>query len=149
MTFEDADIATIADQVFAIMLGLECAPFGDARPGGLETVVGCVQVTGAWHGAVTLDCSAQLARAAAAAMFEAAPDELTSAEVHDAVGELANMTGGNVKNLVPGACQLSLPAVAQGTDFRMSIPGSVVRNQVDFLCAAQPLRVTVLERQER
>jgi len=120
---------------------------GAAGPAG-AVATSCVQVTGPWSGAITLDCSAELARRSAAAMFQTAPDDLTTAEINDAVGELANMTGGNVKNLVPGLSQLSLPAVAQGVDFHLAVPGAVVVNQVDFLCDGEPLRITVLEREE-
>ncbi len=147
--FDEDDLRTITDEVFGVMLGLDCAPV-DRAPEPLRgtVVASCVQVTGAWSGAVTLDVSADLARSAAAAMFQADPGDLSVEEIHDAVGELANMTGGNVKNLVTGTAQLSLPAVAQGIDFHMRIPGAVVRNQLDFVCAGEPLRVTVLERRE-
>jgi len=149
VTFDDDDLRAITGEVFGLMLGLECEPApAPAAAGEADLVTGCVQVTGAWSGAVTLDLAADLARLAAAAMFSADPGDLSPGDVDDAVGELANMTGGNVKNLVRGTAQLSLPAVAQGNGFRMTIPGAVVRNQLDFVCAGRALRVTVLERRE-
>jgi chemotaxis protein CheX len=152
VTFDDDDLRAITGEVFGLMLGLDCAPApapgSAARPDEADLVTGCVQVAGAWSGAVTLDLAADLARLAAAAMFSADPRDLSPGDVDDAVGELANMTGGNVKNLVRGASQLSLPAVAQGNGVRMTIPGAVVRNQLDFVCAGRALRVTVLERRE-
>jgi chemotaxis protein CheX len=132
------------------MLGLDVSrkDGGRGMDGTEQMITSCVQITGAWAGAVTLKCSLELARATAAAMFAAEPEDLGEDEVQDAYGELANMTGGNIKNLVEGTCHLSLPAVAQGVSYRLSIPGSVVRNQLDFTSDGQPLRVTVLERVE-
>lgn len=110
---------------------------------------GCILITGDWEGAVTLDLPSGLARRAGAIMFGGSPDEVADAEIRDVVGELTNITGGNVKALVGGTCQLSLPAVTEGADYLMSLPGSSVVNRVQLDCDGELLLVTVLERKHK
>ncbi|MCZ7527730.1 MAG: chemotaxis protein CheX [Acidimicrobiia bacterium] len=108
-----------------------------------------MQITGAWEGAVMLDLPEPLARDAAAAMFGMEPDELGDDEVLDALGELANMIGGNVKGMLDADCKLSLPTVAEGKDFRVCVPGSGVQTALVFDCAGKPFQVQLLVRQDR
>jgi CheY-specific phosphatase CheX len=79
-----------------------------------STVVGFVEIDGPWRGRVTVSCSEQLATTITAQMFEMDPAETTKAELVDAMGEIANMIGGNVKALLPGPSKLSLPLVYHG-----------------------------------
>ncbi|MCU0705946.1 MAG: chemotaxis protein CheX, partial [Fimbriiglobus sp.] len=48
------------------------------------------------------------------AFFDTPSAEVTPAELADALGELANMVGGNLKALLPDGCRLSLPSVEPG-----------------------------------
>ena len=61
------------------------------------------------------------------AMDESEP--LDDAEVADAVGELVNMVGGNIKSLMPGPSALTLPVVAASFVDTSSI-------QFDYVMAA-------------
>ena len=123
----DADIKDIARSIWATLFELPLEDGDAARLGPESTVTSCVQIDGAWQGAVVLQCPLTLARTLTAAMFQAdtAP-ELD--EVHDALGELANMLGGNVKALLPGPSRISLPAVAVGSDYQMSVVGTTARD---------------------
>src|SRR3954469_21440638 len=56
-----------------------------------------VELRGAWNGDLSLSCPADLARRAAGVLFDKAPGQIEEAEARDALGELANMTGGNLK----------------------------------------------------
>jgi chemotaxis protein CheX len=140
MRFDDDDIAKIAYEVLSVMLGLELAALPGGAPLG-PAVMGVVTSQGTWQGVVTLACSPVLARLAAAAMFRLDPSELSDDEVDDTMGELANIVGGNVKDLVGGQSKLSLPAVMRG-----AAPSGAATNQIDFLCAAEPMRVIILDR---
>jgi len=60
---------------------------------------------------VVVRCSAAAARNAAAALLGVELDDVTTEDVTDALGELANIIGGNVKSLLPEPCALSLPHV--------------------------------------
>lgn len=121
------DVTTIAQDVWGSFLAmdLEQHPLGpDAPRLAGRTMTGCVHVTGAWQGSVLLECGSDSARAAAEAMFGAEPGTLPPEEVSDALGELTNMVGGNVKSLLPGPSTLSIPSVAEGVEYTVRVPGA-------------------------
>lgn len=109
-------------------------------------LAGCVHVTGAWEGAVLIECSERTASQAAGVMFGASPASLAPDDVQDALGELANMTGGNVKALLPGPSTLSLPTVVAGTEYTTRIPGSTLLSAVAFDWEGDPLVVRLMRR---
>jgi chemotaxis protein CheX len=142
---------TIQDSVTTIwssMLGMEAQPNASRPPSTTPPVylTGCVQITGAWQGAVTLDCPCELAKHAAAVIFDMPLDDVGSLEMHDTLGELTNIIGGNFKSFLPEPCNLSLPAVTQGTDYAFRILDSEVVNRVGFQCKGYPFVVTILKR---
>ena len=123
--------------------------FLDGDPSGLvarrsdmpaDKITGCVYLTGAYTGSIMLQCSPPAARNAAAALFSIAPEAVTPSEVVDALGEIANMVGGNVKSMLPGPSALSLPSVVQG---ELSVPGARVVREVQLAWRAQPLFVSL------
>lgn len=123
--------------------------FLDGDPTGLvaggtemtaDKITGCVHLSGAYTGSIMLQCSPPAARDAAAALFSIAPDDVTQTELVDAIGEIANMVGGNVKSMLPGPSMLSLPSVVQG---QLSVPGAQVVREVLLAWRAQPLIVSL------
>jgi len=109
----DADLLTIAEQVWTSYLDVDgmspLVPVPAEKP-SLD-VSASVSMTGAWRGHVVVRCSAAAARNAAAALLGVELDDVTTEDVTDALGELANIIGGNVKSLLPEPCALSLPHV--------------------------------------
>jgi chemotaxis protein CheX len=73
--------------------------------------------------------------------LEESDGAVSDADVADAVGELVNMIGGNVKSLMPGPSALSLPVVAAGRVARSSDSVEVCR--LDASWAGDPLLVSV------
>ena len=114
-----------------------------------HTLAGCVQITGAWDGAVALHCDVDLARQVAALMFSMPSESISIEEVQDALGELVNMTGGNLKALLAEPCHLSLPAVVEGNNYTLRIPGSTPISQVAFECQGHPFLVTLVKKEEK
>jgi hypothetical protein len=55
------------------------------------------------------------------------------------------MIGGNLKALLPGPSNLSLPAVTDGADYAPRVPGSRVMSRAGFECWDQPFVITVME----
>lgn len=102
-----------------------------------------VTIKGEWDGMVAMEMTAVGAQRVTCGMLgmDPATDEPSDTDVVDAVGELVNMVGGNVKSLVPGPSQLSLPLVATGQFARGSDHHEVVR--MEFQWGAEPLAVTV------
>ena len=126
MDLTQVDLHQIAADIWAAILGLELKPnpATEAHDPDDRVVTGCVQITGDWAGAVTVQCSDRLARRATSLMFAMEEDEVSDEEINDTIGELANMTGGNVKSLLAGSCQLSLPSVTSGREYSVVIPSA-------------------------
>jgi chemotaxis protein CheX len=150
----EPELTEITERVWASLVEIPLIPRQPGQPGagpskhgvGSRTFTSCVQITGAWEGAVTVHCSERLAKVLTAAMFMVDPEDTTPEEIGDALGELANMVGGNVKALLPEPCRISLPAVADGMDYRLSVPGARPVSAVTWTCDAEPLMVRLLER---
>ena len=111
-----------------------------------EYVTSWVSISGSWSGTITIGCSMAAARRAAAAMFGVTPEEASEEEVRDAMGEVANIIGGNLKGMLQGHSTLSLPTVADGADDSMHVPGSVAIQASRFESGGEPLVVTVFSR---
>ncbi|MES2521513.1 MAG: chemotaxis protein CheX [Gemmatimonadota bacterium] len=111
-----------------------------------RTFAGVVQITGAWNGAVAVQCSELLARRATTAMMGMEDADIGLTDIQDTLGELANMTGGNIKALMPETCAMGLPVVVEGGDFRLRVPGSVQLLQCAYRAGGEPFSVTVLQR---
>jgi chemotaxis protein CheX len=119
-------------------------------PGSREPFVGgCVQITGAWDGGVRVDCSASLAQRAAAAFFGTESGKVSLEQVRDAVGELANMSAGSIKPLLPRPCHIALPSVVDGSNFELTIRNSQVVLSSRFVSQGQTLLVTIFEASPR
>lgn len=106
------DLAALVEEIWASLVDVETEPLvpvADVR--ATEPLTdrwsGQVVVDGDWRGIVRVDVAVPMAEALAARMLGGTPGP---ADLEDAVGELANMIGGNVKSLVPGDGTLSLPA---------------------------------------
>lgn len=139
-------IASIAQDVWQSFLemDLEQHPLqADAPDLEGRTVTGCVHISGEWNGSVFVECTSELAIAAAEAMFGADPGTLPDDEVSDALGELTNMIGGNIKSLLPAPSKLSTPSVADGVGYTVRVPGAVRLDRVALVCAAGPLFISI------
>jgi chemotaxis protein CheX len=149
MTLASDDITEIAREVWSGMLGLdsEVVPTGTDQGDG-QLFTGTVTVTGAADCLVSIQTSDAGARAYAAAMFGSTAGEVADDEVVDAVGELTNMVGGNIKSLLPEPSRLSLPAVAQGRRQLLHVPGAEVLNQVALSSEGEQVLITVWSRPE-
>src|SRR5581483_9928567 len=110
LAFED--VTRLTEDIWLSTVGLAVRPSDETVPGRLSgrTLDGIVNTTRAYHGAVVVQCSLRLAARLAAAMFDLGPRHPTLADMQDALGEITNMTGGNIKALLTGTCHLSLPA---------------------------------------
>ncbi len=142
------DVVRVTHEIWGSMLSLDLTTTGSAWGEDEVGVVGCVQIVGAWQGAVRLDMSPALAIKAAAALAGIQPAEVTPDAIKDAAGELANITAGSIKILLPGPSHLSLPVSADGTDYRVRIKGGRRLLQAAFDHLGEELLVTILERAE-
>ena len=144
---EEGKMSEAVETVWATLLGLPATLNEAVLTGRLKSsmLTGCIQITGAWQGAVKVECSGGLARRVAAIMFGADDCEVTADQINDALGELTNIIGGNIKALLPEPSQLSMPAVTEGTDYLFSVPGSRPMAEMSFTCDGNPFQITILE----
>ena len=134
------DVVAVTQEVWSTLLGLDLAPHSDL-PVPPSLITGCVQITGSWEGAVLLSVSDTFGRLATEAMF--GTDDVSADDVIDAVGELTNMVGGNIKSLLPAPSQLSVPSVATGERYVVHVPGASPLYQLVLGCGIEPVTVSV------
>lgn len=103
----------IVANVFDAMLGMPTSPMNN-RPDCADEPrqVAAIRITGSISELIVVEAPLATAQAVGETMFAAEPGSLTDEEVSDAVGEVVNMIGGNVKGLHEGDSALSLPCVS-------------------------------------
>ncbi len=111
-------------------------------------LAGCIQITGAWNGTVTINYPMSLAKQVATIMFDLKGEPVEEDLIQDALGELTNMTGGNIKSLLPEPSYLSLPAVAV-TKNSMRVPGSELVSKITFQCNGENFQVSLLKKVDK
>ncbi|MGY1823401.1 chemotaxis protein CheX [Geodermatophilus sp. SYSU D00079] len=137
---DEGTVQEIADQAWAALVGEDevLVPLPGELPA--ETLSSWVDVVGPWTGTVVLTCGRDTAEQLARAMLrEHAPEVLEDEDVTDALGELANVVGGNVKAVLPGPSVLGLPEV--GVAPRVLSPADTCR--VDAQWRGRPLTISV------
>jgi len=145
MLIESNDVKQMASDIWGGMLQMELEPVAEYFTTH-DGIGACVQITGAWEGAVRVDCSKALAQIATSRFLAVTPEEVSIDQIRDAMGELANMSAGSVKPLLPPPCQLSLPTVADGSDYNFTVPHGEVLLTSAFRCGKELVRITILQR---
>jgi hypothetical protein len=150
MEVETPKLLSVAPEIWEMMLALQLDPLGapppDLFPDGESSITALVTVNGDWTGAIAVQTASGAARRFAAAMFMAEdPSTLTSDEIHDAQAELTNMTGGNIKNMLPGSCKIGIPSVTEGTGYVVRIPRTTPIHKLVYDCHGDKVLVTVFE----
>lgn len=147
MLIRSEDVEAMTSQIWSGMLQIDL----NSSAGSSAKIAGigaCVQITGAWEGAVRVDCSSSLARLATSRFLGTTPEQVDIDQIRDAIGELANMSAGSVKPLLPPPCHLSLPTVADGADYNFTVPHGAVLFTSAFEYQGEPLKITILQRRD-
>ncbi|MFZ3048073.1 MAG: chemotaxis protein CheX, partial [Desulfatirhabdiaceae bacterium] len=124
--------------VFDTMLSMKMDPVAIETEGMIlgSKVVGTVSFAGEVMGNICIHVTDLFARTMAAAMLGMEPDEMEDEdEVNDVIGEVSNMIGGDLKSRLCDAgfpCQLSIPSITRGSDFRIESMGWARHEQVAF-----------------
>ncbi len=108
MNINEADLESLTRDIWSTMIGLELVDAvmaGTPDPG----ISSQIEIEGDTEVALRIDCSMELARKVAARLFDMPEEEIETELVLDAMSEMANILGGNIKGLWPGAIKLSLP----------------------------------------
>jgi chemotaxis protein CheX len=139
------DVEEVVKSIWSTLVDVPLEPGGGTGGSEESMVTGIVNIDGAWRGAVFVQCPLALASLLTAAMFQG--DEApTLDDVRDALGELTNMVAGNVKALLPEPSSISLPTVAFGSNYQISVVGTRVVATVPFTSDSDLLIVSVVQR---
>lgn len=148
---QSSDIIDIARNVWTGFLGIPIDSL--AEESTLEwkrdnVVSGSIAIEGAWDGHVVISCSREAAQRAAAAMFSVTPEEVTDEQISDAFSEIINITGGNIKALLPSPSRLSLPQILKNEE-----PGTLPAEyypitSVGLACEGSPFQIELHRRRE-
>jgi chemotaxis protein CheX len=137
---DEETVQSIAQEAWSALVGED--EFLVPLPGEpvVDPVSSRVDIVGPWNGAVVIttgrDTASELARCL---LREHAPEVLEDEDVDDALGEIANVVGGNVKAVLPGPSVLGLPEIGTAP-----IPGDPADTcRVEALWRGRPLTVTV------
>lgn len=129
------DIHQVITEVWAPSMELyDLAATDDATGEREHTAV--LDATGGWTGAILVEATGSFSRAVAAKMFGMPRTEVGPDEADDAIGELANVVGGNIKSLL-GEDEVDLGLPRTG----VQVDGDVVATCT--LAAAPGFEVTV------
>jgi len=146
MTLDRGQVASLIDDIWMTTLGLPTRPTAESAAGLDEeaTLDGLIHIAGDWQGTVAVQVPRRLAATIAVRMLRLGDVAPTLEDMQDALGEIANMTGGNIKALLPGRCVLSLPAVVEGRAYTIRIPSSQTVTRVAFECEGAVALVSVM-----
>lgn len=143
------DIFAITQNVLETMLQVSVEPSPDQSEMLTENcMTGCIQISGGWKGAVLLQTSEEFASIAASKLLLVNEADVCAEDRQDTLAELTNMVGGNIKSIVPGPSNLSLPSVTSGKDFDFRLVGSSVDNCVHMNCQGQGICVVICKADE-
>lgn len=140
------EISHFVHEIWSSVLRLPVTQTNQSFPssGLKDTVAGYIQITGEWQGTVVMYCSKNLAEKFASIMWSLEESEIEFDQIQDAIGELTNMAGGNIKALLPPPCQLSLPIVAN-SNFDPDIPDNHLLSSVNFECEGSVFAISMVE----
>lgn len=112
MAIDTPTMHQIISTVFADMLGMPTEVLGpETSKIEQPRYSAAIEISGEVEEQIVVEATQATATAIAETMFCTPADELEEDEVQDALGEIANMVGGNVKGTYPGELKLSLPVV--------------------------------------
>ena len=144
MDLEVSDLLEMTEVVWSTVLGLPIQQRLDdnaTRPG----ITGYVRISGAWEGVLLVFAAGDLGRRMAASMFAMDAASVTESEIVDAIREVANILGGNIKGLVPQPTLLSLPSTMDGPGTKKHFPYTREVCTLNLECEGDWLDVSVLK----
>jgi len=122
-------VTNAVNEVFDTMLTMDME-FCDADAGisvDGKRIVGSVSFAGEVMGSIGIYVSDDFARYITAEMLGMELEEIDGdEEVHDVIGEMSNMIGGNLKSRLCDAgfpCSLSIPSITSGDGFKIESLG--------------------------
>lgn len=139
----EEELQEIVEVVWMTVLELPVGPGSEEELALTEYQMSVIEITGAWHGVVTVKASLAFLEHAASVMFSTAIDDVQPMDCVDTLAELTNMLGGTVKCLLPEICDLSLPTIVPDGQ-----EDTTQHDWINITCEGLPLAVAVTQAAE-
>lgn len=140
----EQQIRGIVADLFLAMLQMEVDLALHRESNHASVVTASIDFDGAWKGLLELRCSREQAHCFAERFLQMSLTEC-DAEVHDTVGELANIIAGNLKQVLPQRVSLGTPRVAFGPAAEVRMPIGKLVGSHCFASDAGLFSVTLLK----
>lgn len=124
-----------AKEIFSSMVMMEISVSGDNTIKSeplVESISGVIGLAGTHKGVLAIHIPNKVAMAITSSFLGMDVDEINE-DVEDAVGELANMLGGNVKSILS----------ENGRDINLSLPSTITGQQYDFQPTKEAERIII------
>jgi chemotaxis protein CheX len=108
-------------------------------------VTAAVAFNGAWDGHLRISAPVGPAAEIAGMMLAMEIGDVTDQDMADALGELVNIIGGNMRGLLPQPNQLGLPVVTVGGRGAMRFPASRPSLTVTIVWKGEPIEFCLLQ----
>ena len=139
------EVERIVRDVLLTMTSYETNPSGTDYAPAADRLTCAVFFAGAWKGGVIIECPLAMAFEFTSRLMRIpAPDRFND-DVCDALGELANMIGGNLKSVLPPGSSLSIPTVVEGSHYSLRICGQNRNERMAFEGIDGTFWVTLVE----
>lgn len=137
---QEQDVTQIIVDVWKTVLSLDLNPsIVDKEFDYRQALLASISIQGAWNGMISLRVSAEHAKNIASFIFEKEQQALEQDEIVDAIAEMVNIVGGNIKAILPTPSTLGLPVVKeiasadeQNAKAMMSMLFAIAENAADI-----------------
>jgi hypothetical protein len=142
MHVDEQQILSASRELWTAHLGLSILPQADEAGGAEEaTRSSCVKISGAWQGAIMIECPESIVRHAAIMLFASDQDD----DIDDAVKELADMFGKKLRPFLPDETKISRPSLVEDEKSCKALNGMQGLSELRLSCEGRPLRVVLFE----
>jgi hypothetical protein len=150
MHFDEQQILSLSKQLWYEQLGLNIAPIDETTNHKPEekTWSSCINISGAWHGALVLECPESIVRHAAAMLFSSDGEETSNEDIQDALKELSVMIGKRMRPILPESSKLSRPSIVAEADRAEVLHSHAELTDLQLTCEGRPIRIALLKRDE-
>ena len=146
MHVDEQQILSLSRQLWHDQLGLNIDTASEAtnHSSDEKTWASCINISGAWQGALVLECPESIARHAAAMLFSADGEETSNEDIRDALKELAVMIGKRVRAFLPEATKFSRPSIVAEADRAEILQSLAELTDLHLSCEGRPIRIAIL-----
>lgn len=128
----ETEVGRIVQDVLATMTQYPAAPSAEPYSPQPGRATCAIHFVGDWSGALLIECPLPMAFEFTARLMRIPKPIQFDDDVYDALGELANMIGGNLKSVLPKGATLSMPTVFDGPNYSIRLRGVLREKRMTF-----------------